>query len=242
MAQIICRYRKGEEARWISHLDVKRTLERAMRRAQLPLSLTEGHNPHLKLSLGPPLSVGITGDAELFAIHLDSAVAPDALKERLNAQLPPGLQALEAWVVPGYRKKETFGEVDVAEYRVTVRGGPSGEELAVRVVELLGRAELIVQRGGDRPERSVDLRPLVLTLSVTGSRDDEVEMRMRLKTGSHGGARPQEIVELLGLGEGDSMVRYHRTGLYASAQETARPAAQVRRRWSQTRGSGRRPA
>ncbi|MBE9566917.1 MAG: DUF2344 domain-containing protein, partial [Proteobacteria bacterium] len=63
MAQLVCRYRKGNEVRWLSHLDVKRTLERAMRRAELPLVLTRGYNPHLKLSLGPPLPLGATGDA-----------------------------------------------------------------------------------------------------------------------------------------------------------------------------------
>jgi len=235
MAQIICQYRKGEDASWISHLDVKRTLERAMRRAQLPLALTEGHNPHPKLSFGPPLPVGITGSAEVFAIHLGSTLAPDAVKERLNAQLPPGLQILEAWVLPGYRKKETFGEIDVAEYEVMV-GGIGADEVEARIAELLAREQLIVQRGGDRPERSIDVRPFILTVSVTGSEDGEVSLRMRLKTGSHGGARPQEIVELLGLHGGDGPVRCHRTGLYASQQEAPRPAAQTRRRWSQTRG------
>jgi radical SAM-linked protein len=234
MAQIICRYRKGEAARWISHLDVKRTLERAMRRAELPLTLTEGHNPHLKLSFGPPLSVGITGDAEMVAVHLDVAMAPDALKERLNAQLPPGLQMMEAWAVPGYRKKETFGDIDVAEYRVAVQGCASADELRARMAEVMASEHLIVQRGGDRPERSVDLRPLVLSLAITESRGDEVELKMRLKTGSHGGARPQEVVSLLGVRDGEYLVRYHRTGLYASAQEAPRPAAHVRRRWTRT--------
>lgn len=59
-----------------------------MRRAQLPLALTQGHNPHPKLSLGPPLPVGVTGEAELLAVHLDTALSPDVVKERLNSQLP----------------------------------------------------------------------------------------------------------------------------------------------------------
>lgn len=237
MAQHICRYEKGEQARWISHLDVKRTLERAMRRAELPLTLTEGHNPHPKLSFGPPLSVGITGDAEMFAIHLDAPLTPDHVKERLNAQLPDGLKVVEAWLLPGYRKKETFGEIDVAEYRVAVHGGPGAEGMTARIAELMARPELIVERGGDRPERTVDVRPFIVSLSVGNESDGEVELRMRLKTGSHGGTRPQEVIELLKVGEGESLVRYHRTGLYASAQAApARPAAGARRRWSEARG------
>ena len=115
MAQFICCYRKGEEARWISHLDLKRTLERAMRRAALPLALTQGHNPHPKLSFGPPLPMGATGEAELLAIQLYQAMSPNEVKERFNAQLPPGLQIVEVWSAPPQKKKETFGEVDVAE-------------------------------------------------------------------------------------------------------------------------------
>ena len=61
MAQLVCRYRKGNPVRWISHLDLKRTLERAMRRAQLPLALSQGHNPHPRISFGPPLPLGATG-------------------------------------------------------------------------------------------------------------------------------------------------------------------------------------
>lgn len=237
MAQVVCRFQKGEGARWISHLDVKRTLERAMRRAELPLALTEGHNPHPKLSLGPPLSVGITGDAEMFAVYVEVAMSPDALKERLNAQLPPGLQVQEAWTVPAYRKKETFGEIDVAEYLVTVRGAADAEALRAQAAGLMASAELIVQRGGERPERSVDLRPLILSVSVAEAREEEVVLKLRLKTGSHGGARPQEVMELLGISGEERPIRYHRTALYASGQESpARPPVPVRRRWTQTRG------
>jgi len=235
MAQLICRYRKGEEVRWISHLDVKRTLERAMRRAQLPLSLTQGHNPHPKLSLGPPLSVGITGEAELIAIHLDSAMDPDALKQRLNDQLPPGLQVVEAWSVPAYRKKETFGDIDVAEYRVRVRRGPSAEALGARIADLMAAQDLPVARG-EQGERTVDIRPLIISLQASDLADRELELHMRLRTGSHGGARPQEIVALLGLADQETQVCYHRTGVYASAQPPGPPAPRARRRWSGNRG------
>ena len=236
MAQFVCRYRKQEQVKWISHLDVKRTLERAMRRADLPLALTQGHNPHLKLSLGPPLAVGVTGDGELFAIHLEAALPPDALKERLNAQLPTGLAVTETWVVPAYRKKETFGEIDVAEYRVAIQGGPAPDVMQSRIAALLGSPQLVVQRGGERPERSVDLRPLIVSLQLADGSNDRIELRMRLRTGSHGGARPQEIIVLLGIEEGESLVTYHRTGIYASAEAAPRGAARPGRRWAQTRG------
>jgi len=232
VGQYVCRYRKGEQVRWLSHLDVKRTLERAMRRAELPLELTKGHNPRPKLSLGPPLPLGATGEGELLALHLSAPMDPGELKARLNAQLPAGLEVVDAWSLPGYRKKETFGEVDVAEYEVRVRAGWEEADLSARISELLARQELVVQRGGERPERVVDVRPHILSVRVTEAGEKEAALLMRLRTGSHGGARPQEVLSLLGVDEG-RVVRCHRTGLYASAKEApARP----RPRW----GAGRR--
>jgi radical SAM-linked protein len=262
VAQIVLRYRKGEQVRWISHLDLKRTLERAMRRAKLPLALTQGHNPHPKLSLGPPLPLGVSSDAELLALHLAEAMSPAEVKERLNAQLPEGLEVLEIWAIPGYRKKETFGEIEVAEYLATLRGPHDKADLQTRVEKILAEPELTVQRGGERPERTVNVRPLILGLNIVepspavGSatvaasggcpggggapepggacRAEEIAIRMRLRTGSHGGARPQEIVSFLGLAEED-IAAYHRSGLYALPTQAPAPGA-GRRRWHRPRG------
>ncbi|UCC69347.1 MAG: DUF2344 domain-containing protein [Armatimonadota bacterium] len=234
MAQIICRYRKGEQVRWISHLDLKRTLERAMRRAQLPLLLSQGHNPHPKLSLGPPLPLGATGDAELLAVHLTEALDPEEVKERLNEQLPPSLEIVEAWRLPRHKKKETFGQIDVAQYRVSVQGEVDPGEVRGRVEALLASEELVVHRGGERPERTVDVRPFVLSLAAAGAKEWGLELDMRLRTGSHGGVRPQEVVALLGLDGGDRRIIYHRIGLYAGAQ--AAPRKRALRRWTRSRG------
>jgi radical SAM-linked protein len=235
MAQFICRYRKAPEVRWISHLDLKRTLERAMRRAGLELELTKGHNPHPKISYGPPLPLGATGEAELLAFHLEEGADPNAIKERLSGQLPPGIEIAEVWAVPGYKKKETFGEVDLAEYVITVTGRIDAEQVREGVGKLLESEALMVQRGGERPEREVDLRPLIHSLEVAEVSEREVTLRARLTTGSHGGARPQEIVQLLGLEANDNVVRYHRTGVFASAEATAPRPRGVWRRWGRSR-------
>lgn len=237
MAQFICRYQKGEQVRWISHLDLKRTLERAMRRAGLPLELTKGHNPRPKLSFGPPLPLGATGGAELLALHLAEPLEPEGLKQLLNEQLPSGLEVLEAWRVPAHQKRETFGQVDVAEYKIMVSNGLNEEELGNRVSSLMESETLPVRRGGGRPEREVDLRPLIISLAVSRRGPHEIELQARLRTGSHGGARPQEVVDVLGLNDEGRVVRYHRTGLYASAGPPTQRRGGVWRRWTRARSS-----
>ena len=234
MAQFVCRYRKGEQARWISHLDVKRTLERALRRAGLPLALTLGHNPRAKLSFGPPLPLGATGEGELLTLHLKEAMDPGDIKDRLGAKLPSGLEMVEVWHVPTYRKKETLGDIDVAEYEVRARGVVGIDELRSRIEQLLHETELVVARGGERPERNVDIRPHLLNLEARELAGGDVALDMRLRTGSHGGARPHEVAALLGLDE-EHVIRYHRARLYASAKTQAPGRAGLRRRWRQAR-------
>ncbi len=242
MAQYICRYRKGEELRWIGHLDLKRTLERAMRRARLPLELSQGHHPHPKLSYGPPLSLGVTGEAEVFAVHLREALRADELQQRLNAQFPPGLEVTDAWVVPGYRKKETFGDIDLAEYLATVRTPLSVAEVHARIGELLAQEELVVTRRGEQEEqtRTVDVRPMLLSLRAEQVGEDTLSLQMRLRTGSHGGARPQEVLALLGLDDPSVAASLHRVATYVGGElppETAAPRPKTGgwRRWGRPR-------
>lgn len=78
--------------RYISHLDLMRLFARAMRRASLPLKLTQGFNPHPKLSLKRALKLGIESQHEEGAVVLNFPVTPDDFKSRLQKQLPEGIE------------------------------------------------------------------------------------------------------------------------------------------------------
>ncbi|MGH3056001.1 MAG: TIGR03936 family radical SAM-associated protein, partial [Gaiellaceae bacterium] len=86
-------FEKGIEMRFTSHLDLMRTWERTLRRSGLPLSFTQGHHPHLKMSFGPPLPLGYRSRAEVFDLEFSKPPAVD-LVERLNAVLPEGLRVI----------------------------------------------------------------------------------------------------------------------------------------------------
>lgn len=84
-------YAKTGPARFLSHLDLLRTFNRAFRRAGLPLVYSEGFSPHPKASYGPPLGVGVAGLNEYLDLDLSSEVAGSEAAGRLTAALPPGL-------------------------------------------------------------------------------------------------------------------------------------------------------
>ena len=77
--------------KYISHLDLMRLFVRAMRRAGLPLKLTEGFSPHPKFSIKKALKLGVESDHEEAVIGLDRLIRPEEFETRLQEQLPKGI-------------------------------------------------------------------------------------------------------------------------------------------------------
>jgi len=84
----------------ISHLDLLRLLERAMRRADLPVSFSAGFHPLPRLQVALALTLGVEADGEWMDIDFRQVVDPDQTRMALQAQLSPGLKLEEACRVP----------------------------------------------------------------------------------------------------------------------------------------------
>jgi radical SAM-linked protein len=84
--RIRVRFRKGDRVRYISHLDVLRFWERAIRRAELPLSYSQGFTPHPKLAFASPLPVGFTAEREVMDVTLDQRVPVDEFARRIRVE------------------------------------------------------------------------------------------------------------------------------------------------------------
>jgi len=86
--------------RYISHLDLMRLFMRAMRRADLPLKMTEGFSPHPKLSIKRALKLGLESDNEEASIALKELIEPQDFKERLQQQVPEGIEIKSVSLLP----------------------------------------------------------------------------------------------------------------------------------------------
>ncbi|MDI6870535.1 MAG: TIGR03936 family radical SAM-associated protein [Bacillota bacterium] len=194
------RLAKEQEARFISHLDLARALERAVRRAGLPVALSEGFHPLPKLALGPPLALGATSQAEYLDLELRQPVPPQEVAARVGAALPPGIRVLAAGV-PEPDARALMAECAAADYvvRVVPAGGEPEWDGPRAVADLLAGEAWVVTRpvkGGG--ERQVDIRPHLLGLKYLGPDGDGHRLAMRVRTGSAGGARPEEYLPALG--------------------------------------------
>lgn len=95
----VIRFKKTGMMRYISHLDLLRLFHRASRRAGLPLFISEGFNPHPKIKIEPALKLGLEADGLRAEIILTEKILPNDVKERLEKELPAGIEITEAIAV-----------------------------------------------------------------------------------------------------------------------------------------------
>lgn len=124
-ARLRVKYCKAEEIRFISHLDVTRCFQRGVRRIRLPVSYSEGFSPHPRMSFGPPLPLGVAGEAEYFDVLVDGRPGAGWV-ESLNHALPEGLRVLEGRVMPP-QGPSLMTLLNAAEYRIVVWDCDSAE-------------------------------------------------------------------------------------------------------------------
>ena len=91
MFRITFTFAKKGTMKFISHLDLMRLFMRAVRRAALPIKMTEGFSPHPKISLKRALKLGVESDNEEATFVLRETISPQEFKQRLQKQLPEGI-------------------------------------------------------------------------------------------------------------------------------------------------------
>lgn len=190
--RIRIRFSKTGDLRLISHRDLVRVWERLFRRAELPLSMSEGFHPKAKLNFPSALGLGIAGLDEVMEVEIAEEADVEQLRRRLEPLCPPGLEILEVTAPPqGSRKPNVVSmtyEVLVPEDR--------REAAAEAARELMGRPELLIERPG-RSE-PIDVRAELDSLELEPQRG---VLRMKLMASRQASARPREVLEAVGLGD-----------------------------------------
>lgn len=196
-------FARDAEARFLAHLDAVTQWERALRRAGVPVALSQGNTPRPKLAFAAPLPLGMLGERELVDVVLAERLTLPTLRSRLEGQLPAGYRLVDLFDV-WLGEPAAASRLAAADYRVAVRGA-SVAELA-RAAEMLLAADSLERARPKGEGRSVayDLRPLLLELNVAEAPDPissgaPAVVRMRLRHAQDGGAgRPEEVVLALG--------------------------------------------
>ena len=204
-ARYLLTFRKDGSARFLSHLDLQATLEYAMRRAALPVELSEGFNPRPRYSLVTALPLGYVGERELLELTLREPLPAPEVTARLNAALPDGIIMASAEPLPG--RVPTATRLQRAVYRIQLRQDIT--DLHDRVRALVERPELLVEEEHGGKRRTRDVRPLLLSLQCVDSR----LLRLVTKLTGEGSVRPDEIVRALTIKPRDAVITRERIEL-----------------------------
>ena len=152
MDKLRLKFAKTGRAVYISHLDLMRTMQRAFSRAGLPLKYSEGFNPHAKISIILPLSVGTASLCE----YMDFALTEDrdlgSLPEILNPCMPEGIEALEAYEAPC-----KGAELRWLRLEGVMRGGRDGAFYE----DFFAQSSIPVEHRAKRGVRTDDIAPAI---------------------------------------------------------------------------------
>lgn len=136
-------FMKSGNAVWISHLDTMRLFQRAFKRAQLPLTHTNGFNPRPSVSVALPLSVGVESKCEIldFALSVDGVSCAE-IKSRLNNALIDGVRVLDV-----YENGRKIRELSLLECNIVLKyDNEIPDNADQQISSLFTKAEVLVPK------------------------------------------------------------------------------------------------
>ena len=191
-------YSKKGPIRYIGHLDLMRTFFRAFKRANLPVSYTQGFNPRIKCSFSPALPLGFASEAEYMELYLDKKIDIPSSIDNIQKNLPEGLTVHSMKEVP-LLGKSSNASIRAVAYRLnlhrfsgssTLSGWLSRKDIEEGIRDFLGREELFLI---DKKGRRVNVRPLILSIEMDGNWN----IRLLLKTKAGFYLNPKMVIEKL---------------------------------------------
>lgn len=201
LIRIRAEFVRGEEVKYISHLDLMKTFERAIRRSKIPIAYSQGFNPHPRMVFGLPMAVGVTSDSEYLDVDLEENISAQDFVELLNSQLPKGLRLTCA------KKKESrtniMATIVMAHYEVTVKtaGNVEIDMLHQAIKRLIERPEILVVREGKKGRREINIRPMIHKIDIATAVNEDMEkvfvFSSLLSAGSAANLNPELLVKAI---------------------------------------------
>ena len=197
MHRLRVRFSRGQELKFISHLDIMRLWQRAFHRAGIPLAYSEGFSPHPRISLAAPLPVGVTSETELMDVFCTRWSSPHIFTTAVGQQLPTGIEILQVYpIAPTMPSLQS--QVRYAEYNVEVATEKGRQDAETALTNLLLVKQLPWQHQRDTGPRNYDLRALIDDLWLIDWHSGTVNIGMRLRCDSGGAGRPEQVITAMG--------------------------------------------
>lgn len=191
MIKIRTTFQKTDRAKYISHLDLMRCMQRTMKRARIPVWYTEGFNPHAYIMFPLALSLGVKSECEIMDFTLTEEMPFDEIKARMNKALPSGLQIMTVSVP---EKKHT--EIAFAEYQLTFEQLSNSRAFLEKLHEFLNQETILVEKRSKKRGGTVttDIKPQI-NITDEKSAYDSVFLTIRLPAGTSTNLNPGVVID-----------------------------------------------
>lgn len=211
--RMIAEFEKMGRMSWFSHLDLQNTMQRALRRAQLPVAYSQGFNPHVLTSFATALSVGCQSRGEVMEVEMAGEISPEEFAEKLNACLPDGLKVRRCAPVPD-SAPALMAKVAEAGYDITAPNA----DLTQAVEAFLKAEEVMVEKRSKTKTRLVNIRPMVHEITCAFDGKDS-RLSMVLEQTNANALKVELVMQALAP---EQEFRFVRTALYAAGSDGAR--------------------
>ena len=210
---------KDFECRYISHLDLNRTMLRALHKSKLPIWHTEGFNPHPFATFPLPLSLGFRGVNECMDVKLeDDNYSFKEIPKKLNDCLPRGIRVFDVTEAVMKAGKIAFASFTML---VSIENKPSGL-VCKQLKELLSLDKIEIEKRSKKGMKTVDIKPGVKKYAVT-ELFDCAKLDIILSAGSSDNVNPNLIIAALEKRTGEEYeVDITRNDLYNADMEVFR--------------------
>lgn len=237
MEQLVrVKYCKGGPIKYISHLNLAQVFTRTLRRADIPVVISNGFNPRFRISFGPPLALGISSTSEYLDIRLKEEIKVEELIERLNLVLPRGLRMLQGKVIP-CSADSLVKVIDRASYVITLKITEKLLDSAAKNHEdefknlkqeiegsnkrFLNLDEINVEKQTKNGIKRVDIKPSILDIKVQNFKSPILKLSLGIRIGQEGNLNPRYVARawVSNFANNFDILRICRDGLYTKGKE-----------------------
>lgn len=212
MAKHIIEFTKADSVKYVSHLDMVRLFGRAMRRAGLQISFSQGFNPHPIMNFAHPLGVGISSECELIEIGFEGDIASAEILQKLAPAMPDGFSLKNA---KPSEKKSPFSGLKFAGYRIEIEGEIPD------ISKLMAMPEIVTEKRTKSGVKETDIRPMIVSAELVQADGKTAVIDTVLCCGEPN-LKPElfvKVIEETGCGKVD-FYKIHRTALMDADKKT----------------------
>ena len=203
------RFKKQGSARFISHLDLSRFMQRALKRSGLPIWHTEGFNPHPYVTFALPLSLGQTGNMEVMDFRITKYLPAKEIFNALQSCLTEDLS-----LVAVYEPKHKAKEISLALYEMIF---PDRADLTDSFSDFINQNEILVEKSTKKKNETIDLKSQIIKIDIS-TEENSLKVEIVLPAGTQLNINPSLFVSAFSqyVNEEISPVFITRKGIYLS--------------------------